>query len=230
MSETQFNYNRTTLSEYGRYMGPVFTMFTKWPLSIAGDVRSKLLNEKQYKKAATKYLGPLAAFTAADAMLSPEAFRDWDDRKPALREKMAKKHLPRIDQRELDLYGDRYKKIVGSGGFSAWAPIYNLESLVGIPGGEGLLSPPVVDTIMGGYEAATSDKSSAKFFDRFTRQYTPGAGVAKLFLDDIPTLVDGKRPKGMFWRKGTEEALKRPVEGFGRRGTGIDFYKDLFDE
>lgn len=35
---TQFNYNRVSMSEFGRAMGPIFSMFSKWPTSIAGEL------------------------------------------------------------------------------------------------------------------------------------------------------------------------------------------------
>jgi hypothetical protein len=38
IGKTMFDYNRLTMSEYGRFMGPMFSVFTKWPTAVAGDI------------------------------------------------------------------------------------------------------------------------------------------------------------------------------------------------
>jgi hypothetical protein len=38
IGHTQFNYNRASMSEYGRAMGKMFSMFSKWPTSVIGEV------------------------------------------------------------------------------------------------------------------------------------------------------------------------------------------------
>lgn len=38
LGSTQFNYNRVSLSEFGRAMGWMFSMFSKWPASMVGEL------------------------------------------------------------------------------------------------------------------------------------------------------------------------------------------------
>lgn len=77
-STTQFNYNQASMSEYGRTMGKLFTMFTKWPTAIMGDIINTIdaskLKQAQRQSVldgatatlANKYLGPLLALNAFD--------------------------------------------------------------------------------------------------------------------------------------------------------------------
>jgi hypothetical protein len=77
---TQFNYNRASMSEYGRFMGSVFSMFSKWPTSITGDIvnsidaarlsesKDKLRFSKDMARLSGKYLGPLMGLTMMDAI------------------------------------------------------------------------------------------------------------------------------------------------------------------
>jgi hypothetical protein len=55
---TSFNYNRVSMSEYGRFFGSLMSTFTKWPLSLLGDIAYRV--DKG---------------TAAGARLSPEMMR-----------------------------------------------------------------------------------------------------------------------------------------------------------
>lgn len=41
-AHTMFNYNRVSMSEYGRFMGSLFSTFSKWPTSIIGDLASRV--------------------------------------------------------------------------------------------------------------------------------------------------------------------------------------------
>lgn len=59
VSKTQFNYGPHAASEYGRTMGRMFSMFTKWPTMVAGDLQ-ELAVTQQYRKAAERYLLPIA--------------------------------------------------------------------------------------------------------------------------------------------------------------------------
>jgi hypothetical protein len=74
VGKTIFNYDRATMSEYGRAVGPLFSTFTKWPLAISGDI----IRELETKGVAVggtrllgKYMGPLTLLWAADQALSP---------------------------------------------------------------------------------------------------------------------------------------------------------------
>lgn len=100
MSNTQFNYDRANMSEFGRVMGKMFSVFTKWPTAVAGDVYKKV-QTGQIDNALIKYLGPLLTFYMADSM-TPEKVKKQG----------------------------RYQKLVGPGGFTSWAPALSVNSLV----------------------------------------------------------------------------------------------------
>lgn len=70
VGKTMFNYNRLTMSEYGRFMGPVMSVFTKWPTSIAGDVINEYTKRGMLggtQEVGRKYLAPLALLYVAGA-------------------------------------------------------------------------------------------------------------------------------------------------------------------
>ena len=80
LSSTQFNYNRISMSEYGRTMGGLFSMFSKWPTTILGDVRSGIQRGKsgdlEASMAATRgfqrYVAPYIAVKTIGAMTNEE--------------------------------------------------------------------------------------------------------------------------------------------------------------
>lgn len=100
MSNTQFNYDRANMSEFGRTMGKLFSVFTKWPTAVAGDIYKKTVTG-QTDEALIKYLGPLLFFYMADAATPEKVKRDG-----------------------------RYDKLVGRGGFTSWAPGMSIKSLL----------------------------------------------------------------------------------------------------
>ena len=77
MATTQFNYNKASMSAYGREMGPMFAQFTKWPTAIGADIYDGLEADKfamqrgktklpvNTAKKAVKYFGPWLALTTA---------------------------------------------------------------------------------------------------------------------------------------------------------------------
>lgn len=80
IGHTQFNYNKVSMSEYGRAMGHLFSMFSKWPTSVLGEVlgavdarsigRAMPHNETRIL---WKYLAPtLLAYTAQKQYWEPE--------------------------------------------------------------------------------------------------------------------------------------------------------------
>lgn len=72
VEKTQFNYTRADLSMYGREFGRLYTMFTKWPTMIVGDVARTASKEEGIRKIAVpahKYLTPLMLLGVADMAL-----------------------------------------------------------------------------------------------------------------------------------------------------------------
>lgn len=101
ISKTQFQYNRVSMSEFGREMGTAFSMFTKWPFSITADMTNLV---KQHgtagaAKAARKYFGPWASMWALGKLV-------------------------------FDEQSDRVDKFVGRGGLESWTPITAAYSFI----------------------------------------------------------------------------------------------------
>lgn len=181
---TQFNYNRASMSEFGRTMGPFFSTFSKWPTAIAGDLihaaRSQTITEAS-KRLAGKYLLPLAAA----GMLQKFLFDSPED------------------------MSDRQKKLLGSGGLADWTPILALKSLAK---GD-LMTPPAIDVALKTLKAGMAQDAEASDVGRgaaaaITQAFVPGAGVVRFITDDMSTLISGHAPSGNFFEK-TEEGAHR---------------------
>ena len=72
---TILNYTRSSLSEYGRTMGPLFSMFTKWPTTIGADIVDTYVRKgvtDATMRVALKYMAPWATFAAAGAWATSE--------------------------------------------------------------------------------------------------------------------------------------------------------------
>lgn len=156
LSTTQFNYDRVSLSEFGRSWGPIFSVFTKWPTSIAGDIITQMARKdrsfaKNLSTVGMKYGSPLMLGIGADSLL-------FDDGKPEDR---------------------RAKYFVGSGGFSDWMPIHSLESIVS----GGIMSPPVVQSGQDLLQAMQRDEPGAveAWFKDQTKAYAPGGILLRMF-------------------------------------------------
>jgi hypothetical protein len=159
LSTTQFNYDRISLSEFGRSWGPIFSVFTKWPTSIAGDIITQMSRKdrsfmKNLSTVGVKYGSPLALAIGADSLL-------FDDKGPSDR---AEKYL------------------IGSGGFSDWMPIHSVESIMD----GGIMSPPVIQSgtdLMGAIQKDEEGAVGAWFKDQ-AKAYLPGGIVIRLFEPD----------------------------------------------
>lgn len=73
---TQFNYNRASMSEYGRFMGGLFSTFSKWPTSTFGEIAYRVEaahDSGQWSphmaKLAQKYFGPWIALFAVSRVI-----------------------------------------------------------------------------------------------------------------------------------------------------------------
>jgi len=69
VAKTQFQYSKEALSDFGRTMGPLFSMFTKWPSVIGSDIEH-LIKTKGIKSVGAKYLPGLLLVTAGHQILS----------------------------------------------------------------------------------------------------------------------------------------------------------------
>ncbi|NIM44025.1 MAG: hypothetical protein GTO54_00040 [Nitrososphaeria archaeon] len=71
-AQSMFNYTRANMSEFGRTMGPIFSVFTKWPTSMYGKAFQQLHDEGKLSggaRLARFFLYPLVAAQIADASL-----------------------------------------------------------------------------------------------------------------------------------------------------------------
>lgn len=170
-ASTQFNYNRASMSEYGRTMGGLFSTFSKWPSATAGEMVQELRDKGALKgtlRNAEKYVAPLLLFQAADYLLfggDPEQMTD------------------------------RQKKIMGSSGLSQAAPIGSGKAILT---GD-FFTPPAVDAIVQGIVAPAISGDEGKVQKGIAsaiQNFTPGSVYVRFLTDDLPTLISGDRPEG----------------------------------
>ena len=78
-TKTQLSYAKDDMYEYGREMGPMFSMLSKWPTSVTSDIATKLRKDVKggAARSVMKYLGPLALVNVLqgglDETLDPES-------------------------------------------------------------------------------------------------------------------------------------------------------------
>jgi hypothetical protein len=164
-----FHYNKANMSAYGRYMGPMFSMFTKWPTSIVGRVASSASRGK-LKPAAKALATPFATMAAVDTAAQ---YFGGDE----------------------DWFWDRWQKAVGREGFTSWT---GASSIVDVAS-EGVGSPPIeaMQGVIGALsrDGTFDDKffRTKKELGNTFKGYMPGAVYFRVVSDDIPTYVTGKR-------------------------------------
>ena len=72
--KTQLNYGKDDMYEFGREMGPMFAMLSKWPTAIASDIANKILIEgkKGAYKVGMKYLSPMVFVGGVQYLIDKE--------------------------------------------------------------------------------------------------------------------------------------------------------------
>jgi hypothetical protein len=171
LSKTQFNYDKVSLSEYGRYMGGMFSMFSKWPSSILGeiglgvrqsggkDIIEQIENASKglvSPKSMAKWWGPLMSMLALEAVIP-----DGD-----------KSNIRRMVLGRSDLYN--------------WTPIKSI-------GDFDITTPPIVDVatkigrgvISGGFLENLSKGNTWRAAEPFA-PVVPGSVFARFMFKDIP--------------------------------------------
>ena len=173
VGKTQFHYNRAAMSEYGRFMGHMFSMFTKWPMSISGHMGDLVLDRGMsagMRQIGAKYLGPLVMLGLLDKFALPDPSES-----------------------------DTMKLLVGRGGLAGWTPA---QAGIGFMTGQ-FTTPPMVDAAvrtigLAGALASVKDSENDKFMNWVSQgfQYwTPGQSFLRFIFDDIPTMTTGTNPK-----------------------------------
>lgn len=166
-STNMFNYDRLNMSEYGRVMGPLFSIFSKWPTATAGKLAHYYISRSP-KEATARTLKvlmmPMMAATLADQFILD-------------------------DQSEIS------KKIIGSKGIAGWTQLDSLPTDVGVR--EGLLATPIAAAGMDFLDAVSDDKNKVKAIKRWVnnsfRSFFPGAGTIRFLAEDIPLYKTGKK-------------------------------------
>lgn len=183
---TGYNYNRASMSEFGRTMGPFFSTFTKWPTATAGEIISEY-REKGLTKGTLrnmeKFIAPLLVFKGADALI---------------------KHYAGDGNGE---FTEREKMLLGHKGLEEAAP---LGSIGAIATGK-LFAPPAVDMIMKGIVAPIKEGNPAKAKQAMTsaiQEFVPGAVYVRFLTDDLVTYIKGHRPEGKDFIERTENGAR----------------------
>lgn len=180
---TMYNYNRASMSEFGRTMGPLFSAFSKWPTATLGEIVQEFRQKGVLKgslRNAEKFIAPFILLQAVDY---------------AAGERMG----------DRDSLSDRQKKVMGSNGLSQAAPI---GAIGGVLKGE-IFTPPAADAFIQTLVNPAMEGDSAKFekgLGSAVMNFTPGAGLFRFMFDDLPTYISGERPEGT-------NPLERTVEG-----------------
>lgn len=185
VNSTQYQYNRASMSEYGRTLGPLFSTFSKWPTATVGQVTEawRTRGPKGFALDTTRrLLAPIAALELIDVALGEDP-------------------VPKFGE-ESDAEGlsDREKKLFGISGTSQMAPIGNLR---GILTGD-FFTPPAVDTglrVLGALRSADEEKVQRgleRAVDNSVYMFAPGGlgGWVRFVTDDMVTLLEGERPEG----------------------------------
>lgn len=169
---TQYNYNKISMSEFGRTMGPFFSVFSKWPTATAGDIIQEMQSKGvlgSLPRNFEKYVAPFILLQAMD-------------------------HIAGEEFGSKDGLSDRQKLLMGSGGLSQSAPI---GSIGGIIKGE-IFTPPIVDMLMKTAVEPIIDGHSAKFergAANMAKSFVPFAGLYRLLTTDLVTYATGNKPE-----------------------------------
>lgn len=190
-ARTQYNYNRLSLSEFGRTMGPYFSVFSKWPTATAGDIINDARNKGALKagtETMTKYIAPLMLLQSADILMF-----GYDPDKPW--------------QENEDNKSDIAKKLFGRAGLSQSAPLGSVE---GIITGD-FWTPPAIDAAMKGLVIPTMQGDTgklAKGLDTTVNNFAPGSVWVRFLTDDLVTYSTGERPEGSTFTERTASGLE----------------------
>jgi hypothetical protein len=173
IGKTQFSYNRLTLSEFGRYCGPLFSTFTRWPSAIAGELWNINIAAKEKSvpkrvlETGRRYLAPFAAFYAFDSLVLPHVLGDPQD--------------------------DEFAKlIVGSMGTKTMAPITSFRPAID---GSVFTSGPVMglakSTLDGVYGTIMEGDVGHmwKPVNTLGNYFVPGRRFMRFISEDIPVIM-----------------------------------------
>lgn len=183
---TMYNYNRVSMSEYGRTMGPLFSAFSKWPTATVGEIVNEIQSKGTLKGMGRnweKFVTPLLLLQLFDSL--------------ALNEENIATQVAGIDREGMS---DVQKKLVGSYGLSQSAPIGAAGAILK---GE-IFTPPAIDAflqttitpILEGKDIGDIEDKLGKGASSAIMNFTPGAGLFRFLFEDLVTYATGTRPEG----------------------------------
>lgn len=82
LDKTLFQYNKLAMSNFGRVMGPVLSVFSKWPTAIAGDVLDTYARQgiaKGSRDLSGRYLAPFVVLAVLNTTISDAGAFEQDD-------------------------------------------------------------------------------------------------------------------------------------------------------
>lgn len=163
-----FNYDRLNMSDYGRFMGPLFSIFSKWPTATAGKLAHYYMQGRKAEgtaRLATVLLMPYFGLQLADTLIEDKAGES-----------------------------DIYKKLVGSKGLSGWTQLDSLPSDFSVR--EGLLSTPIASATVDLADAIAEKRGAgtvSKWVNNTLRTFMPGAGTIRFIKEDLPLYFTGEK-------------------------------------
>ncbi len=186
INSTQYQYNRASMSEFGRTMGPLFSTFSKWPTATLGQVVEQFRTNGAVAggtRLAEQLVAPWALLEAADWAMG-----------------MA---VPGTENEG----SDRQNKLFSKEGFSQAAPIGNLK---GIVSGD-FFTPPVVDTALKAFGGMEDTSKLQKAASNAVYSFAPYGlgGWVRFITDDLTTLYTGERPEGSDFIERSEEGARK---------------------
>ena len=162
-SSTMYNYNRASMSDYGAYLGPLFSAFTKFPMATVGDI-ARTVRSKGALGSVPDLMLRYGTPAITLSVLQHAIFGDPQDMSPA------------------------QKKIIGSSGLGGLAPVNSLKEM-----SKGQLpSPIILEALMKDIvrplihgEDFRPDRGPMEFI----KSFTPLAGPVRFIIDDMPAYL-----------------------------------------
>lgn len=165
-SNNMFNYDRANMSAYGRYMGPMFSVFSKWPTTIVGrilqETSDKGLMVGGYRTAQT-LLAPYFALAMVDFATQPDN-------------------------------SDLYNRIVGRGGIKDWTPFDSVLSSAegGIVESPAIQSGKALFEAL----QRDRDGAFNRWVQDTYNTFGYGSGLLRFLGEDIPIYSGRRKPEG----------------------------------
>ncbi len=179
-TKTQLSYSKDDMYEFGREMGPMFAMLSKWPTSVTSDIATKIMKDGKAgaARAASKYLAPFALFSLA------QNFAD----------------------KEVDPKTARSRAMFGYGGLNTWTPMSSVfgitDAFLPIPAAslleQGQNITGLAGEALGGRWDDRDSKMLLKNIERLGTQFLPVGGSViktKKTLEDLSGKTDREKAK-----------------------------------